>query len=40
MAGFLAAGVGPQIAQMIFEAACIATAAIIFVSYPPIRQVD
>ncbi len=40
VAGFLAAGIGPQMAQMFFGAACIVTAVLIVVFYPSITQVD
>ena len=40
VAGFLAAGIGPQMAQMFFGAACVATAVLIVVFYPSITQVD
>ena len=39
-AGFLAAAVGAQQAQLIFGACCVATAVAMFVLYPAIRRVD
>ena len=39
-AGFLAAGVGAPMGQIIFGAACVVTAVVMFVFYPAIRQVD
>ena len=39
-AGFLAAGVGAPTGQVIFGVACVVTAAVMFVFYPAIRQVN
>ena len=39
-AGFLAAAVGAQQAQLIFGACCVATAVAMFVLYPAIRRVE
>ena len=40
VAGFLAAAIGPQVAQIAFGLACVATAVAMFGLYPPIRRID
>ena len=40
IAGFLAAAVGPQVAQIVFGGACIVTAAMLIVFYPTIRRIE
>ena len=40
IAGFLAAAVGPQAAQIVFGGACIVTAGMLIVFYPAIRRIE
>ena len=40
LAGFLAAGLGPQLAQIIFGIGCIGTSIAMFMIYPAIRRID
>ncbi|MDP7579065.1 MAG: MFS transporter [SAR202 cluster bacterium] len=40
LAGFLAAGIGPQLAQIIFGIGCIGTSIAMFKIYPAIRRID
>ncbi|MDP6102018.1 MAG: MFS transporter [Dehalococcoidia bacterium] len=40
MAGFMAAALGAQVAQILFGVGLIATAAVMFLAYPPLRRID
>jgi hypothetical protein len=40
MAGFMAAAMGAQIAQIIFGVGLIVTAVAMFTFYPPLRRID
>jgi MFS family permease len=40
LAGFLAAAVGSQLAQIIFGSGCVAVAVVMFVTYPRLRQIQ
>ena len=40
LAGFLAAAIGSQLAQMIFGAGCVVVALVMFVAYPRLRQIQ
>jgi MFS family permease len=40
LAGFLAAGLGPQVAQIIFGAGLVVTAVVMFFVYPPLRRIE
>ena len=40
VAGLLAATIGTQLAQMVFGAACLATAVAMYTIYPPLRRLD
>ena len=40
LAGFMAAGLGPQISQILFGLGLIVTALIMLVFYPPLRKID
>ena len=40
VAGFLAAGIGPQAAQIVFGGACVVTTAMLIVFFPAIRRIQ
>jgi len=40
IAGFSAAALGPQVAQIIFGVACVVTAFIMFVAYPSLKRIN